>query len=40
MMNALAWGALGASALLVGALLAYRLSPTRSVMAVVMVLGC
>jgi ZIP family zinc transporter len=33
------WGAVGASALLVGALVAYRLSPGRQVIAVVMALG-
>jgi ZIP family zinc transporter len=36
---AFGWGALGASALLVGALLAYLLSPGRGVIAVVMALG-
>ena len=39
MAEAFGWGALGASALLVGALIAYLLSPTRGVIAVVMALG-
>jgi ZIP family zinc transporter len=39
MAAAFAWGALGASALLVGALIAYQLSPSRQVIAVVMALG-
>ena len=39
MAEAFGWGALGASALLVGALIAYLLSPTREVIAVVMALG-
>src|SRR5688572_7545033 len=33
------WGGFGASALLAGALVAYRLTPSRRVMAVVMALG-
>jgi ZIP family zinc transporter len=33
------WGALGASALLLGAVLAYHLAPSRTVIAVVMALG-
>jgi zinc transporter, ZIP family len=33
------WGALGASALLIGALIAYQLAPSRRVIAVVMALG-
>jgi zinc transporter, ZIP family len=37
--EAFGWGALGASALLVGALIAYLLSPSRGVIAVVMALG-
>jgi len=39
MTAALLWGALGASALLVGALVAYHLNPSRTVIAVVMALG-
>jgi ZIP family zinc transporter len=39
MVEAFGWGALGASALLIGALIAYQLAPTRQVMAVVMALG-
>jgi zinc transporter, ZIP family len=39
MAEALVWGALGAGALLVGALVAYLLAPSRSVIAVVMALG-
>jgi ZIP family zinc transporter len=39
MVEAFAWGALGASALLIGALIAYQLVPSRSVIAVVMALG-
>ena len=39
MAEAFGWGALGASALLIGALIAYLLSPTRGVIAVVMALG-
>jgi zinc transporter, ZIP family len=39
MIEALLWGALGAAALLVGALAAYLLDPSRQVMAVVMALG-
>src|SRR3954470_23881519 len=39
MTAALLWGALGASALLVGALVAYHLSPSRTVIAVVMAVG-
>ena len=37
--EAFAWGALGAAALLVGALIAYQLAPSRQVIAVVMALG-
>jgi ZIP family zinc transporter len=37
--EAFAWGALGGSALLVGALIAYQLAPSRTVIAVVMALG-
>jgi ZIP family zinc transporter len=37
--EAFGWGALGAAALLIGALIAYLLSPTRGVIAVVMALG-
>ena len=39
MAEAFGWGALGASALLVGALIAYLLAPGRGVIAVVMALG-
>jgi zinc transporter, ZIP family len=39
MAAAFGWGALGAAALLVGAVIAYQLSPSRSVIAVVMALG-
>ena len=39
MAEAFGWGALGAAALLIGALIAYLLSPTRGVIAVVMALG-
>jgi hypothetical protein len=39
MAAAFGWGALGASALLVGALAAYLLRPARTVIAVVMALG-
>jgi ZIP family zinc transporter len=39
MVEAFGWGAVGASALLVGALVAYLLAPSRSVIAVVMALG-
>ena len=39
MAEAFGWGALGAAALLIGALVAYLLSPTRRVIAVVMALG-
>ncbi len=39
MAAAFGWGALGASALLLGAVVAYRLAPTRAVIAVVMALG-
>ena len=39
MAEAFGWGALGASALLIGALIAYQLSPSRGVIAVVMALG-
>lgn len=39
MAEAFGWGAFGASALLVGALIAYLLSPSRGVIAVVMALG-
>jgi ZIP family zinc transporter len=37
--EAFGWGALGAAALLIGALIAYQLSPTRRAIAVVMALG-
>jgi ZIP family zinc transporter len=37
--EAFGWGALGAAALLIGALVAYLLSPSRRVIAVVMALG-
>jgi zinc transporter, ZIP family len=37
--EAFGWGALGASALLIGALVAYLLAPSRRVIAVVMALG-
>ena len=39
MVAAFGWGALGASALLIGALIAYQLTPSRRVIAVVMALG-
>jgi len=39
MAAAFGWGALGAPALLVGALIAYQLAPSRQVIAVVMALG-
>jgi zinc transporter ZupT len=39
MIEAFLWGALGAAALLVGALAAYLFDPSRQVMAVVMALG-
>jgi ZIP family zinc transporter len=39
MTAAFGWGALAASALLVGALIAYQLTPSRQVIAVVMALG-
>jgi zinc transporter, ZIP family len=39
MVEAFGWGALGASALLIGALVAYLLAPSRRVIAVVMALG-
>jgi len=39
MAEAFGWGALGASALLIGALIAYQLVPSRVVIAVVMALG-
>jgi ZIP family zinc transporter len=39
MVAAFGWGALGASALLFGAVIAYRLAPSRRVIAVVMALG-
>jgi ZIP family zinc transporter len=37
--EAFGWGAIGAAALLIGALIAYQLSPTRRAIAVVMALG-
>ena len=37
--EAFGWGAVGASALLIGAVIAYQLSPSRRVIAVVMALG-
>jgi zinc transporter, ZIP family len=39
MAEAFGWGALGASALLVGALVSYLFSPGRRLIAVVMALG-
>ena len=39
MFEAFLWGALGASALLIGALVAYRFAPSRRVIAAVMALG-
>jgi ZIP family zinc transporter len=39
MTAAFGWGALGAAALLVGAVIAYQLTPSRQVIAVVMALG-
>jgi zinc transporter, ZIP family len=39
MAEAFVWGAVGASALLVGSLVAYQLSPSRKVIAIVMALG-
>ena len=39
MLEAFAWGALGAATLLVGALIAYLFTPTRRVIAAVMALG-
>jgi len=39
MFEAFVWGALGASALLVGALIAYVFSPGRRLIAAVMALG-
>ena len=39
MAEAFGWGALGAAALLAGALIAYLLSPSRGIIAVVMALG-
>lgn len=39
MIEALVWGAVGASALLVGAFISYRFSPSRRLIAVVMALG-
>jgi ZIP family zinc transporter len=39
MAAAFGWGAVGASALLLGALIAYQLAPSRRVIAVVMALG-
>ena len=39
MAEAFAWGALGSAALLAGALIAYQLTPSRMVIAVVMALG-
>jgi zinc transporter, ZIP family len=39
MAAAFGWGALGGSALLIGALIAYQLAPSRGVIAVVMALG-
>jgi zinc transporter, ZIP family len=39
MLEAFVWGALGASALLIGALVAYVLGPSRQAIAVVMALG-
>ncbi|HET7518424.1 MAG TPA: ZIP family zinc transporter, partial [Actinomycetes bacterium] len=39
MAEAFGWGTIGAAALLVGALIAYLLAPSRRVIAVVMALG-
>ena len=39
MAQAFGWGAVGGSALLIGALIAYQLAPSRGVIAVVMALG-
>ena len=39
MIEAFGWGALGASALLVGALIAYLFAPSRRVIGIVMALG-
>ena len=39
MLEAFAWGAVGASALLVGALVAYQATPSRQFIAVAMALG-
>lgn len=39
MITAFAWGAAGASALLIGALIAYAMTPSRRVIAVVMAVG-
>jgi ZIP family zinc transporter len=39
LIEAFAWGAIGASALLIGSLIAYQLAPSRTVIAVVMALG-
>jgi zinc transporter, ZIP family len=39
MAAAFGWGAVGASALLIGALIAYRLDPSRGLIAIVMALG-
>jgi ZIP family zinc transporter len=39
MIEAFVWGAIGGSALLIGALIAYELSPSRQVIAVVMAVG-
>ena len=39
MLEAFLWGALGASALLVGAIVAYLFEPSRRTIAVIMALG-
>lgn len=39
MLEAFGWGAVGGSTLVIGALVAYLLAPSRSVIAVVMALG-
>ena len=39
MLEAFAWGAVGAAALLVGAVVAYQFAPSRKLIAVVMALG-
>ena len=39
MVEAFFWGAIGAAALLIGALIAYFLNPSRQVIAIVMAIG-